>query len=290
MLLAQQILSGLALGSLYALAALGLVLIYKTSDVVNFAQGEMAMFATFVTFTFLMTLKLPFWAAFVLALAFAALMGAAIERLFMRPVRNAPLLSVIIITLGLYMVINGVAGWFWGFEPNNFPTAVRGEPFQILGLTATRPDLLNLAVALVVMGAFYYIFKFTLAGIAMRAVAENMAAARLVGVPVNRVLSLTWALGGVLGAVAGILIAPVTFLDINMMADVSLKAFTAAVLGGFTSLPGAVIGGLTLGVLESLVGGYISTELKGTFAFALIVLVLFIKPTGLLGALHRKKV
>lgn len=288
-ILLQQIISGLATGCLYAMAALGLVLIYKTTDVVNFAQGEMAMFATFFAFT-LLNAAVPFWLALAGALLAAALLGIVLEKVFIRPLHKASLLSVLIMTIGLMMVINGLAGWVWGFEPHNFPTAVSGEPMRLGQLVITLPDVLNLVVTCVIMAAFYGIFKYSLVGIAMRAVAENRLAARLMGVKVNRILSTTWAAGAMLGAVAGILIAPVTFLDINMMAEVIIKAFTAAVLGGFNSLPGAVVGGLLLGVLENMVAGYISTELKGAFAFLLIVAVLCIRPTGLLGTVERKKV
>ncbi len=289
MIFAQQIISGLATGSLYALAALGLVLIFKTTDVVNFAQGEMAMFGTFIMFTLLKTAGLPYWGAFVLALAFAFLMGAVIERVALRPLAQAPLISVLIATLGLMQIINGVAGWIWGYQARPFPTAVSGSPIRLGDLVITLPDLVNLAVSLVVMTGFFLLFKFTKLGIAMRAVAENRVAARLMGIPTDRILSLTWGLGGVLAATAGILIAPVTNLDINMMADMQIKAFTAAVLGGFTSLPGAVVGGLTLGVLENLVGQFVP-QLKTPFAFGLIVLVLVLRPSGLMGTVQRKKV
>jgi branched-chain amino acid transport system permease protein len=289
MILAQQIISGLATGSLYALAALGLVLIFKTSDVVNFAQGEMAMFGTFVAFSLLTSAGLPYWGAFILALVFAALFGAAIERVVLRPLAKAPLISVMIATLGLLQIINGVAGWIWGYEMQPFPAAVSGAPITLGGVIFTMQNLLNIGVALAVMLGFFLLFKYSLIGIAMRAVAENRTAAKLMGVPTDRVLALCWGLGGVLAATAGILIAPVTNLDINMMATMQIKAFTAAVLGGFTSLPGAVVGGLTLGVLENLVGQW-NSQLQTPFAFGLIVLVLAIRPTGLLGTIQRKKV
>jgi len=289
MILAQQIISGLATGSLYALAALGLVLIFKTSDVVNFAQGEMAMFGTFFAFTLLTTAGLPYWGAFILALVFAALFGAAIERVVLRPLSKAPLISVLIATLGLFQIINGVAGWIWGYELQPFPAAVSGAPIAFAGIIFTLQNLLNMGVALLVMLGFFLLFKYSILGIAMRAVAENRVAAKLMGVPTDRVLAITWGLGGVLAATAGILTAPVTNLDINMMASLQIKAFTAAVLGGFTSLPGAVIGGLTLGVLENLVG-QVNSQLQTPFAFGLIVLVLVVRPGGLLGTIQRKKV
>ena len=289
MILAQQIISGLATGSLYALAALGLVLIFKTSDVVNFAQGEMAMFGTFIAFTLLTSAGLPYWGAFLLALAFAALFGAAIERVVLRPLAKAPLISVMIATLGLFQVINGVAGWIWGYEPQPFPTAVSGAPITVAGMVFTMQNLLNIGVAMLIMFGFFLLFKFSILGVAMRAVAENRTAAKLMGVPTDRILALTWGLGGILAATAGILTAPVTTLDINFMGTLQIKAFTAGVLGGFTSLPGAVIGGLTLGVLENLVGQF-NSQLQTPFAFGLIVLVLVIRPAGLLGTIQKKKV
>ncbi|MDK2930644.1 MAG: branched-chain amino acid transport system permease protein [Bacillota bacterium] len=289
-MLAQQIVSGLAAGCLYALAALGLVLIYRTMDIVNFAHGEMAMVSTFVAYTLLSRLGLPYVLAAAGALAFAALFGMLVERVFLRPIQNGPLISMMIMTLGLFMVFNGAAGWIWGFDPVSFPYAVKGRPLILWGLIITRDSLLVLTVTLVMAIALYLVLKFTLAGIAIRATSQNARAARLMGVPVPRVYSLTWGMSSALGAVAGILIAPTTFLSPNMMAEVQIKAFTAAVLGGFSSLPGAVVGGLLLGVLENIVAGYISTQLKSTFAFALIVAVLCIRPSGILGTPPRRKV
>ena len=249
----------------------------------------MAMFGTFVAFTLLTTAGLPYWGAFLLALVFAAIFGAAIERVVLRPLNKAPLISVLIATMGLMQIINGVAGWIWGYEMQPFPEAVNGAPINVAGIVFTLPNLLNIAVALVVMLLFFVLFKYSMIGVAMRAVAENSTAAKLMGVPTNRVLALTWGLGGVLAATAGILIAPVTNLDINMMASMQIKAFTAAVLGGFTSLPGAVVGGLLLGVLENLVGQW-NSQLQTPFAFGLIVLVLIVRPAGLLGTIQKKKV
>lgn len=289
-MLGQQVVSGLAAGCLYAVAALGLVLVFRTMDIVNFAHGEMAMVSTFVAHTFLVKLGLPYIPAALGALAFAFLLGMVVERVFLRPIQNGPLISMMIMTLGLLMVFNGAAGWIWGFDPVSFPYAVSGRPLFVGDLIITRDSLLVLAVTLVMALALYAVLRFTLAGVAIRATSQNSRAARLMGVPVPKVYALTWGISAVLGAVAGILIAPTTFLSPHMMSEVQVKAFTAAVLGGFTSLPGAVIGGLLLGVMENLVAGYISTQLKSTFAFALIVIVLFIKPSGLLGSTQRRKV
>jgi len=286
----QQVASGLSAGCLYALAALGLVLIYRTMEIVNFAHGEMAMISTFVAYTLLVRVGLPYVLAMLVALAFAFIFGMAIERVFLRPIQEGPLVSMMIMTLGLFMVFNGAAGWVWGFDPVSFPYAVRGRPVFIGDIIVTRDSLLVLAVTVIMAGALYLALRFTMAGIAIRATSQNPRAARLMGVPVPKVYSLTWGMSAVLGAVAGVLIAPTTFLSPSMMAEVQIKAFTAAVLGGFSSLPGAVVGGLLLGVLENLVAGYISTQLKSTFAFALIVVVLLIRPSGIMGTTERRKV
>lgn len=289
-MLLQQLLSGLATGGLYALAALGLVLIYKTSDIVNFAQGEMAMFSTFIAYTAMTSKGMPYWEAFILALLFASVFGFAVERVMIRPIQNAPVLSLLIVTLGLMMIVNGVAGWVFGFETYNFPSIIGGENLKLLGAVISRANLLTLAITILIMGILFYMLKFTIAGIAIRATAENPYTARLMGVAVNHVYSITWVVSSILGAIAGMLIAPTTFLDVNMMSSVLLKAFTAAVLGGFTSFAGPVVGGLMLGVLENISSSYISAQLSSTFAFALIVVMLWIKPTGLLGKKQGKKV
>jgi branched-chain amino acid transport system permease protein len=286
----QQVVSGLSAGCLYALAALGLVLIYRTMDIVNFAHGEMAMVSTFMAHTLLVRLGLSYIPAALGAIIFAFIFGMAVERIFLRPIQGGPLISLMIMTLGLFMVFNGAAGWVWGFDPVSFPRAVSGRPIWLGDLIITRDSILVLAVTIAMALALYVVLRFTMAGIAIRATSQNSRAARLMGVPVPKVYALTWGISAVLGAVAGILIAPTTFLSPSMMAEVQIKAFTAAVLGGFSSLPGAVVGGLLLGVLENLVAGYISTELKSTFAFALIVVVLFIRPSGLLGTPPKRKV
>ena len=286
----QQVVSGLSAGCLYALAALGLVLIYRTMDIVNFAHGEMAMVSTFMAHTLLVRLGLSYIPAALGAIIFAFIFGMAVERIFLRPIQGGPLISLMIMTLGLFMVFNGAAGWVWGFDPVSFPRAVSGRPIWLGDLIITRDSILVLAVTIAMALALYVVLRFTMAGIAIRATSQNSRAARLMGVPVPKVYALTWGISAVLGAVAGILIAPTTFLSPSMMAEVQIKASTAAVLGGFSSLPGAVVGGLLLGVLENLVAGYISTELKSTFAFALIVVVLFIRPSGLLGTPPKRKV
>ncbi|MFF2288902.1 branched-chain amino acid ABC transporter permease [Peribacillus butanolivorans] len=288
-MITQQILSGLVAGSLYALAALGLVLIYKTSGLVNFAQGEMAMITTFIGFTLFKMQGIGFWQAFLLALVFAAVFGVIVEMVFIRRIHKAPAISQIILTLGLYMVFRGIAGMIWGYDPLSFPEAVSGQPLTIGSILITPNEIFIFAITILLMIIFYYVFRYTKTGLAMRAAAQNQQTSSLMGISVGAVFSLTWVISSVLGGVAGMLIAPTTFLDPNMMGEVAIKAFAAAVLGGFSSLPGAVIGGLLIGLFENLVAGYISAEMKTAFVFFLIILILYIKPTGLLGAKQQIK-
>lgn len=288
--LSQQIVSGLATGSIYALGAFGLVLIFKTMDTVNFAQGKMAMVTAFVAWTCVNNFHLPYWAAFLVAVVVGAMMGGLIERIFLRPVQGSSPLTLIIITLGLVMILEGVAGWIFGFDTKTLPEAIKGEPLTILMAKISPHNLLIMGVTLAIMIGIFLFFKYTMAGIAIRATAQDIPTSYLMGINVSRVFSTTWIVSAMLGAIAGILISPVTFVSTTMMDEIQLKAFSAAVLGGFTSLGGAVLGGLILGVLENLVAGYISPEFKASFAFGLIILILWIKPSGLLGTVQRKKV
>jgi branched-chain amino acid transport system permease protein len=289
-MLAQQIVSGLATGTLYALAALGLVLLYKTTDVVNFAQGEMAMVTTFVSFTFMSAVGVSFGPAFFLALLFAVFFGMLTERVIMRPAGRLPHLSQIILTLGMFLAFRGAASMIWGHEPTSYPIPVEGDPIKMAGIVFTPNNLFVVGVTLALMLGLYLFFKYTKVGLAMRAVAMNVQTSRLMGIKVGPINSYTWAASAVLGGVAGMLIAPVTFLDPTMMGEVQIKAFAASVLGGFMSLPGAVVGGLLIGVIENLIAGYISAELKTTFVFLLIIIVLYVKPAGLFGTKFVKKV
>jgi branched-chain amino acid transport system permease protein len=286
----QNVLGGLSAGSLYGLAALGLTAVFKTTGLVNFAQGDMAMVSTFVAFTMLSVYRVPYGGAFLLTILFAMVFGAFLERTLIRPQLRKPHVSQIMVTLGLSMILNGLAGQIWGFEPKAFKAPLGGDPYRVAGLAVSRDSLLIFAVAAALMLAMYLFFKYTMAGIALRATAQNVSAARLMGVPIGTVFALSWALAGALSAVAGVLVAPNTALDPNFMTEVAVKAFAGGILGGFNSLPGAVVGGLFLGVLENLVAGYISTEMKSVFAFSLILLVLVVRPYGLLGAPVRKKV
>jgi branched-chain amino acid transport system permease protein len=279
--LLQQIFSGLAAGAIYASLALALVMIYRATDLVNFAQGEMAMFSTYIAWT-LVNAGLPFWAAFVLTLVVSFLGGMTIERVLIRPVENAPVLAAVVVTIGLLLIFNALAGWIFTYTLQEFPS-----PFPdrtMFGALMTTRDLGVIGVTLVMLLLLFAFFRFTATGLAMRAAAQNPESARLCGIPVGRMLAIGWGLAAAIGATAGIMVAPVLFLDPNMMGGVLLYAFAGALLGGITSPVGAVVGGLIVGVTENLVGTYlIASQLKLTVALGLIILVLVFRPNGLFG-------
>lgn len=288
----QQVVSGLATGSIYAALALALVMIYEATDVVNFAQGEMAMFATYVCWT-LLNAGMPYWAAFFATVAIAFAGGVAIERLIIRPVEAAPILTIVIVTIGLLVIFNSLAGWIYSYVQKPFPSPFPKEPLNFGGILFGSHDLGQIVVTLIVLLCIFLFFRFTPLGLAMRAAAQNPVSSRLVGIRVGWMLALGWGLAAMFGAVAGIMVAPVLFLDPNMMGGVQIYAFAAATLGGFTSPLGAVVGGLIVGVVENLVGTYvkfIGTELKFTVALVLIIVVLLVKPSGLFGRTLVKRV
>jgi branched-chain amino acid transport system permease protein len=280
-MLGQLIASGLALGSIYALLALSLVLINKSTDVVNFAQGEMAMFGTFICFALLTKAGMPLIAVLVLAAPIGALLGLATERIAIRPLQGAPQVNALIATIGLWMIFHHSAGWIWGYDPVRFPSLFPSDPLNVLGARVAQNSLGIIGVSVLVMILLYLFFAYARTGIAMRAASMNRRAAQLMGVEVQKVGLLAWALATAISVVSGFLIAPLTFLDFEMMFAVLLKAFAGAILGGFNSLPGAVAGCLLVGVLESLFAAYVSTAFKDTFAFCIIIAVLMLRPQGL---------
>jgi branched-chain amino acid transport system permease protein len=280
--LLQQIFSGLSAGAIYASLALALVMIYRATDLVNFAQGEMAMFSTYIAWT-LVNAGVPFWAAFLITLVVSFLGGVAIERVVIRPVENAPVLAAVVVTIGLLLIFNATAGWIYSYTLQDFPSPFPDRP--VLGALMTTRDLGVIGVTLLMLLLLFGFFRFTTIGLAMRAAAQNPESARLVGIPVGRMLAIGWGLAAAIGATAGIMVAPVLFLDPNMMGGVLIYAFAGALLGGITSPVGAVTGGLIVGITENLVGTYlIPSQLKLTVAFALIILVLVFRPNGLFGA------
>jgi branched-chain amino acid transport system permease protein len=287
----QLIVSGLSFGSLYALIALAMVIIYKTSEVPNFGQGEMAMISTFVAYTLLATHRFSFPVAFFFTLLFAALLGVFLEFVFLRRAKDPNILSLILITLGFEMILYGTASWKWGADQRDLPFPV--SDFDIINLGPAVISYLNVAtlvITLMLMLLLFLFFRYTKVGIAMKATQQNPVAARINGIRTNRILSITWAMSSIIGAVAGMMLAPVATLDPNLMLDPLLKGFAAAVLGGMTTLVGAALGGYMLGIIENLFGGYVSLEFKSVVAFGIIVLVLCFKPSGLFAKHYVKKV
>ncbi|PXX63124.1 amino acid/amide ABC transporter membrane protein 1 (HAAT family) [Nocardia tenerifensis] len=281
----QQIFEGVSAGALYAGLALALVLIYRFTGIVNFAQGELAMFSAFLAWQFLQN-GTPFWLSLVAALGISFLGGMLIERVIIRPVEGAPELTLVIVTVGLFFFVNAAAGWIWSFQVKSFPNPFPDGALRVGGVTAGYGNLGILAVVGVVMGLLYLLFRYTKVGLAMRAVACNPQSAKLVGIRVGAVLAFGWGLAALVGAVSGVLSAPLLFLEPNMMGGVLIYAFAAATLGGFDSPGGAVAGGLIVGVAETLTGAYvdaIGTELKIGVPLVIILGVLLVRPQGLFG-------
>jgi len=288
----QQLVSGLAAGGAYASLALALVLIYSAMGLVNFAQGEFAMFATFVCWTLLVSLHVPYPVAIVLAVAIAMVGAAALERLVVRPFERGPQLSVVIVTLALLSITNGLAGFIWGYVPKTFPTPFPQSPVNVGGVYVSVQDLSVIGISIIVLGLIYLLFNRTKLGLAMRTAALYPDSARLLGVSVGGMLAIGWALSSGVGAISGILLAPTLFLEPNMMQQVIIYAFAAAVLGGIESPFGAVVGGLLLGVMLALIGAYIPylADLRLAIALAVIVVVLLVRPSGLFGRVHTRRV
>jgi len=287
----QLFVEGLAIGACYGLFATAVVIIYKTSEVVNFAQGEMAMLSTFIAFMLLASYGQSFLVSFTGALIFAIVLGVFLEFVFLRRAKDPNVLSLILITLGFEMMIYGVASWKWGAEQQSFPFPV--SDYDIINVGPAVVSYLNIAtllVTLALMLILFLFFRYTKVGIAMKATQQNLLAARINGIRANRILSITWGMSSLIGAVAGMMLAPIATLDPNLMMDPLLKGFASAVLGGMTTLVGSVIGGYILGIIETLFGGYVSLQFKSIVAFLIIVLVLCFKPSGLFAKHYVRRV
>jgi branched-chain amino acid transport system permease protein len=281
----QQVVSGLASGGIYASLALALVLIYRATQVINFAQGEMAMLTTFVAWSLME--RMPYWPAFVLTLLIAFAGGAALELALIRPVQNAPVLTIVIVTIGLFIGLNGIARRIWGTQPRTLESPFSTDPIRIGGVAFSVQDLGIIAVSLAIVALLFAFFRYTKLGLALRAAAVNPAESRLVGIRVSLMLALGWGLAAVLGAVAGMMAAPpLGSFDQNLMQPILLYAFAAAVLGGIDSPLGAVVGGLAIGVIVNLAGTYVDfvgADLRLPVALLVILLVLLVRPSGLFG-------
>jgi branched-chain amino acid transport system permease protein len=278
----SQVLSGLATGGIYASIALALVMIYQATHLVNFAQGEMAMFSTYIAWT-LIEAGLPYWIAFAATVAIAFVMGIAIERTIIRPIARKSELAVVVVFIGLLVIFNSVAGWIWTYSLKTFPS-----PFSAALIPSSRflstHEVGAMLITLIELAALYLFFRYTSLGLAMRAAAYNPVSSRLVGIRVGWMLALGWGLAAVIGAIAGMMVAHTVYLDPNMMAGILLYGFAGALLGGIDSPGGAVVGGFIVGVVENVLGAYvIGTDLKLSVALVLIVGVLTVKPSGLFG-------
>jgi branched-chain amino acid transport system permease protein len=280
--LLNQIVSGLTSGGIYGSVALALVMIHRSTNLVNFAQGEMAMFSTYIAWLLIQS-GLPYWVAFCLTIGASFAGGLAIHWLLMRPLAKAPVLATTIVFIGLLVIFNSVAGWLFTYSIQVFPS-----PFSGIGIGRglfSAHDIGSIGVTLVLLVCLYLFFRFTMMGLRMRASAENPMSSRLLGVSVDHMLALGWGLAAAIGAIAGMMVAPVLYLDPNMMSGVLIYAFAAALLGGIDNPFGAVVGGLIVGVLENLLGAYVvGTEVKLTAALVLIVSMLILKPSGIFGS------
>jgi branched-chain amino acid transport system permease protein len=282
----ETIIDGIATGSIYGALALALVLIYRSTGIVNFAQGEMAMFSTFVAWG-LYEAGLALGLAVLTTLVLSFVAGMVIERGLIRHFEGGGVLTLVIVTLGLFILLNSLAGWIWGFGNRGFPSLFSDDTVLVGGVRLSVESLGIVAVLLGVVGLLFLLFQRTKIGLAMRAAALNPDSSALVGVRVGQMLMLGWGLAAALGALAGVLVAPRLFLDVNLMGAVLIYAFAAAALGGFDSPIGAVVGGWIIGVAETLAGNYvdfIGSDLKILVPLAIILVVLLIRPSGLFGS------
>jgi branched-chain amino acid transport system permease protein len=286
--LIHQVLAGLATGGIYASLALALVMIYQATHLVNFAQGEMAMFTTYIAWS-LINAGMPYWAAFCITIVVAFVLGVVIERVVIRPVERAPVLAVVVVFIALLLIFNSVTGWIYTYTIKQFPSPF---PEHVPGFNLVSPHELGaIGVTLAVLALLYAFFRFTPLGLAMRAAAQNPESSRLVGIRVGWMLALGWGLAAAIGAIAGMMVAPIVYLDPNMMGGVLLYAFAAALVGGIDNPGGAVIGGLVVGVLENVLGAFvIGNDLKLSVALVIIVGVLLVRPSGFFGRVQVTRV
>ncbi len=285
----QLLVSGISQGCVYGLIALGFVLIYKATEMVNFAQGDMMMLGAFVAVTLINIMGLPFVWGFLGTLAVMALVGVVLERLLLRPMIGEPHFAVLMLTIGLGFILRAAAGAIWSSEPRALAVPYAGEVIRIGELVVGYENLAIVAGTALLCGLLYGFFRFSRLGLAMQAASQNQLAAYYVGIPVKRIYSLVWALSAAIAAAAGILTAPVSLVD-PLMGFVGVKAFAAAIVGGFGSLPGAVLGGLLIGVIEQFAGLYLPPGSSDMSAYVLLLVMLVLRPEGVFATMQRKKV
>lgn len=291
MLLLQVTVAGIAQGSIYGLIALGFVLIYKATETINFAQGELMMLGAFAGLAFTVVLGLPLWLSAVAAIVSMAACGWVIERTIIRPVMGQPVFSIVMVTIGLGYILRGLVTMVPGVgtETHTLPLPYRGQLVSMGGLVLAAEQLVIIGTTAVLCALLFVLFRYTKVGVAMQASSQNQLAAYYMGIPVQRLNGMVWALAAAVATAAGLLLAPITFIHANM-GFIGLKALPAAILGGFGSLPGAIIGGLIIGLVESLAGFLLPEGFKDVMAYVVVLIVLVVKPTGLFGEHLRKKV
>jgi branched-chain amino acid transport system permease protein len=282
--------SGLATGSLYALTAIAVVVVFRNTRTINLAQGDFSMIGAFLALIFLNTFGFNYYFTIFLVVVCIVALGILTERLVMRPIADSDWLTLFTATLGVYYILHGVAGWLWGRDTKAFPVTFDPTPVQIFGTIVSEGHLINIAWASGIGVVLFVFFRYTKQGIAMRAVTDDPETAELMGIPVRFIVMLTWGMAGFLAAFAGILIAPILYVSPQMMDEVLIKGYVAAVFGGLYSIPGAVIGALMIGVAENLSGGYLGSHYKTATAFAMIVALLALRPQGLFGIQKRREI
>jgi len=292
-ILLQLVVTGLAWGSVYALIALGFVLIFKATEIFNFAQPELMMLGAYLAFAMITTLRLPFLAAFVATLVLMIVVAAVLEMLIVRPMVGEPVLAVIMVTLGLANVIRGLTGLIWGYEELQFPKPFSSDPFMIFGAAINQAEVFTITATAVLLVVFFLFFKYSSAGLSMRATAEDTTTAFLMGINVKRVFTASWAIASVVATIAGIMLATFTYLE-PIMSHAGLKALPAMILGGMDSIPGAIIGGLIIGVAENLAGFYLESYLGAGIneiaAYVIVLIVMMVRPYGLFGTKEIERV
>jgi branched-chain amino acid transport system permease protein len=282
--------SGLATGSLYALTAVAVVVVFRNTRTINLAQGDFAMIGAFLALVFLKKFELNYYVAIALTAVCVMGVGVLTERLVMRPLAKSDWLALFTATLGVYYILHGISGWIWGRDTKAFPVTFDPTPVHLFGTIVSEGHLVNMAWVTAIGAVLYVFFKYTKQGIAMRAITDDPDTAELMGIPVKFIVTLTWAMSGFLAAFAGILVAPIIYVAPEMMDEVLIKGYVAAVFGGLYSIPGAIIGALLIGVTENLAGGYLGAHYKSATPFVMIVVLLAFRPQGLFGIQHRREV
>ena len=285
----QLLISGISQGCVYGLIALGFVLIYKATEMVNFAQGDLMMMGAFFAYTYANVLEFPFLIAVLATIATMALIGVMTERLLLRPMIGEPHFSVLMLTIGLGFILRAIAGASWGNEPRSLNTPYAGGVIDLNGVILGYENLVIMIGTALLCALLYCFFRFTRLGIAMQAASQNQLAAFYVGIPVKRIYAIVWGISASISAVAGILVAPVSLID-PQMGFIGIKAFAAAIVGGFGSLPGAILGGLLIGVVEQFAGLYLPTGFSDVSAYIILLVMLLIRPQGIFATMQQKKV